>query len=145
MKYDPIYKHQDQLNQFEFRNLIVNSLEESIKTKHISWDEQTRGTVQDWMEKFSQPGIFPEQEFLQLASIFLNRKFVLYPVNPHYNTNGGLPNKIEIFPHKDCECGQKTPEEVQPFTMLYYEETNFVDPHYQSIRPLKSKNINNNN
>ena len=57
MKYDPFYKHQDRLNQFEFRNLIVNSLEESIKTKHISWDKQTRGTVQDWMEKFSQTGV----------------------------------------------------------------------------------------
>ena len=141
MKHDPILKHQDKLNQFEFRNLIVNSLEESIKTKHISWDEQTRGTVQDWVGKFSQPYIFPEQEFIQLASIFLNRKFVLYPVNPYY-TNGP-PNKIEIFPHKDCGCGQKTPEDVRPFTMLYYEETNFVDPHYQSIRPLKNTSNNN--
>ena len=130
MKHDPFYMHQEGLDQFEFRSLIVNFLDECIANGHISWDEQTRGSTKLWIEKFSQPYVFPEQEFIQIASVFLNRKIVLYPVDP-YNAN---PRKIEISPHENCGCGLEAPDEA--FTMLYYEETNFVSPHYQSIFPI---------
>ena len=62
----------------------------------------------------------------------LNRKIDLYPVNP-YQTDGQV-KKIEILPHKDCGCGMETPN-YRSFSMLYYEETHFATPHYQSIIP----------
>ena len=46
----------------------------------------------------------------------------------------GQARKIELLPHEDCGCGIELPE-YEPFSMLYYEETHFASPHYQSIRP----------
>ena len=154
MKYDPIHKFQTGLDALEFRQLIVNYLPEFIDTNHIFWDTETRGKVEVWMEKFSQNYVYPEQEFLQLCCTFLNRyvnsilitgidpleyfkmfifrKIVLYPVNP-YDTNGQV-RKIELLPHGDCGCGIEM-SNYEPFYMLYYEESNFLSPHYQSIRP----------
>ena len=138
MKYDPIHKFQCGMDVFEFRQLIVNYLPEFKDTGHIYWDLETRGSIEAWMEKFSQNYVFPEQEFIQMASTFLNRKIDLYPVNP-YDMDGPV-QKIEIFPHKDCGCGMDMPDYL-PFSMLYYEETHFATPHYQSIRPKQEIQI----
>ena len=135
MTYDPILKYQNGLDALEFRELIVNYLPEFIDTKHIYWDTETRGSIEAWMEKFSKNYIFPEQEFLQLACTFLNRKIDLYPVNPYMT---GPVRKIELLPHTDCGCGMEMPN-YEPFSMLYFEEANFVTPHYQSIRPLSER------
>ena len=80
--------------------------------------------------------------FLRLASTFLNRKIVLFPVNP-YNQDQPA-KKIEIFPHNE-HCGCETEnQEYGPFTLLYYEETYFATPHFQSIHPVASSNTTEN-
>ena len=50
----------------------------------------------------------------------------------------GPVRKIEILPHGDCNCGTEMPDYL-PFSMLYYEETHFASPHYQSIVLTKAK------
>ena len=52
----------------------------------------------------------------------------------------GPVRKIEILPHGDCNCGTEMPDYL-PFSMLYYEETHFATPHYQSIRPKQEIQI----
>ena len=127
------------IDHTEFRRIIANRLPEYIENGHINWDIPKRGPVKEWVKTYSQVGAYVGQEFLQLASIYLNRKIILYPVNPVANENDQEANrnvnKIEIFPHEDCNCGIESTNH-EPITLLYYEETNFVTPHFQSIRPI---------
>ena len=87
-------------------------------------------SIKSWKEHFSQNNVFCEEEIIQLASIFLNRKIKIFSV-----MDAERRDRV-IYPHKDCNCGIETPEE--PFYLLFYEEAHFISPHYESIRPKKS-------
>ena len=94
MKYDPIHKLQHGMDVFEFHQLIVNYLPEFIHSGHIYWDIQTGGSIEAWMEIFSQNYVFPEQEFIQMAKTFLNRK--IDSKRKYYHQINGLQNQIPV-------------------------------------------------
>ena len=148
MTYDKEHKNL-KLNHIEFRRLIANSLDENVRNEHIYWDIGARGcSIETWTKKYSREGCYVGEVFLRLASTFLNRKIELYPVNPYVVQENTITNddpttakKIEIFPHNE-HCGCKTSENNQMniITLLYYEETYFASPHFQSIRPNAKNN-----
>ena len=137
MTYDREHRNL-KLTHIEFRKLIANSLEENVRNGHIHWDSDARGcSIDVWIKKYSKVGCYVGEVFLRLASTFLNRKIVLFPVNPYVQKDESA-KKIEILPHNE-HCGCKTSENQeyeQQCTLLYYEETYFATPHFQSIRPV---------
>ena len=83
MTYDREHRHL-KLTHKEFRRLIANSLEENVQNGHIHWDLHARGcSIEAWVKKYSRVGCYVGEVFLRLASTFLNRKIVLFPVNPY--------------------------------------------------------------
>ena len=142
MTYDREHRNL-KLTHKEFRRLIANSLEENVQNGHIHWDLHARGcSIEAWVKKYSRVGCYVGEVFLRLASTFLNRKIVLFPVNP-YNQDQPA-KKIEIFPHNEhCGCEAEN-QDYGPFTLLYYEETYFATPHFQSIHPVASSNTTEN-
>ena len=83
-------------------------------------------TVQEWQTEMIQAGHYMDEVFVRTAAELLGRQIILYPVIP----NPQMRDRITISP------SQETTHE--PFHILYYEERNFVNPHYQSIMPRPS-------
>ena len=75
-----------------------------------------------------------DAEFVQLSSIFANRKIVIYSV-----MDCEVRDQV-IDPHFDCNCGLETPNEP-PLYLMHYDDVHFINPHYQSIRPKPNNNI----
>ena len=91
-------------------------------------------TKDSWKNYFSQDYIFCDAEFVQLTSLAVNRRIVIYSV-----MDNELRDQV-IDPHLDCNCGQETPNEP-PLYMLHYDDIHFLSGHYQSIRPKPNSNI----
>ena len=79
-------------------------------------------------EKFSQTDLVLvfSKVFVRTAAELLGRQIILYPVIPHQNDR----HRVIISPSIQSIH--------EPFHIIYYEETNFVNPHYQSIRPRQT-------
>ena len=90
--------------------------------------------IDSWKNYFGQDFISCDAEFVQLSSIFANRKIVIYSV-----MDCEVRDQV-VDPHLDCECGQETPNEP-PLYFLHYDDIHFASPHYQSIRPKPNFNI----
>ena len=100
MTYDREHRNL-KLTHIEFRKLIANSLEENVRNGHIHWDSDARGcSIDVWIKKYSKVGCYVGEVFLRLASTFLNRKIVLFPVNPYVQKDESA-KKIEILPHNE--------------------------------------------
>ena len=108
---------------------IVDFLPDCIADGHIEWIEAEYGKVDHWMEKM-RGNEWCDQNFIQLVSIYFNRKIIIFPVFPQNECDRNI-----IDPHDNCNCGEQVDESTTPFSLLYYEETHFVSAHYQSIRP----------
>ena len=86
-----------------------------------------RCTLQEWQNEMIQEGHYTDEIFVRTLAELLQRQIILYPVIPDPDREG---DRITISP------SQETTHE--PFHILYYEERNFVNPHYQSIMPRPS-------
>ena len=86
-----------------------------------------RCTVEEWQNEMIQEGHYTDEIFARTLAELLQRQIILYPVIPDPDREG---DRITISP------SQETIHE--PFHILYYEERNFVNPHYQSIMPSPS-------
>ena len=86
-----------------------------------------RCTPQEWQNEMIQEGHYTDEIFVRTVAELLQRQIILYPVIPDPDREG---DRITISP------SQETTHE--PFHIIYYEEANFVNPHYQSIMPRPS-------
>ena len=75
-----------------------------------------------------QEGHYTDEVFVRTAAELLGRQIILYPVNPNQNPNHR--DRVIVSPSFESQH--------EPFHIIYYEETNFINPHYQSIRPRQS-------
>ena len=107
---------------------IYLSLCFQIATQEITWLEGL-GSIEDWMKRMKKDGCYCDQVFLQLTSLYLNREIIIIPALG--------TTQIEISPHHSSLRETKRRE---PFHVLYFSETHFASPHYQSIRPKNGKN-----
>ena len=128
LKKDSEFSHFD-FTPEEFREFIVDFLPDCIADGHIEWIDAEYGKVDHWMEKM-RGNEWCDQNFIQLVSIYFNRKIIIFPVFPQNECDRNI-----IDPHDNCNCGEQVDESTTPFSLLYYEETHFVSAHYQSIRP----------
>ena len=69
--------------------------------------------------------VYADQVFIQIAAELLNRPFVLVTVHKESGDNNS--GKILITPQTSIG---------NPLYFLYFTESKFLSPHYQSIRPL---------
>ena len=69
--------------------------------------------------------VYADQVFIQIAAELLNRPFVLVIVRKESGDNNS--GKILITPQTSIG---------NPLYFLYFTESKFLSPHYQSIRPL---------
>ena len=134
MKYDKEhFVHDFDIN--EFRQLIVNFLDENIQNNHIEWiSGDGYGSKSEWVKKMSA-NAWCDEVFLRLVAIFLNRRIIVYPIF------GKKLNHSIIVPHESCDCDKSEQNENDPLTLLYYEEAHFAGSHYQSIRPKNKPHL----
>ena len=102
-----------------------------IATQEITWLEGL-GSIEDWMKHMKKDGCYCDQVFLQLTSLYLNREIIIIPALG--------TTQIEISPHHSSLKLRET-KRRDPFHVLYFSETHFSSPHYQSIRPKNGKNL----
>ena len=82
--------------------------------------------VQGWIDKMMQNGHWCDHVFLQLASNYLNKDFVILPINPEDGHNG--TDRIVIKAKSSIG---------EPFYFLHYSSNTL---HFQSIRPKLDAN-----
>ena len=87
-------------------------------------ESNTEVDVQEWICKMMQNGYWCDHAFLQLASNYLNKDFVILPINPEDGHNG--TDRIVI--NAKSSIGE-------PFYFLHYSNR-----HFQSIRPKLDAN-----
>ena len=73
-------------------------------------------------------GCYCDHVFIQLASLFLNKKIIIIPVLGK--------TQIEISPQNGLQTAI-----MESYYVLYYSEAQFHTPHYQSIRPKNYEKI----
>ena len=79
-------------------------------------------------EKLSRDKEYIDDVFLQVSAIYLNVTILIYPVRPKlpYNQDQSLGVLVVTPPSKNTQ---------EVLHILYYPETTFINPHYQSIIP----------
>ena len=107
-------------------SMLDKSLSKQEKTKEAT-NANVRCTVEEWQNEMIQEGHYTDEIFVRTLAELLQRQIILYPVIPDPDKEN---DRITISP------SQETTHE--PFHILYYEERNFVNPHYQNIMPRPS-------
>ena len=128
-RHDPIHSgmlftHRD------LRHDVVHYVPDMVRLGLLSADIFYRGnsesiSVQEWQNDMIREGTYTDEIFMRAAVELLGRQIILYPVIPD-------PNQLERV---TISPSYAVPAGTEPFHILYYEEANFVNPHYQSIRP----------
>ena len=77
-------------------------------------------------------GHYTDEIFVRTAAELLQRQIILYPVIPNINDN----DRLIVSPSIESTH--------EPFHIIYYEEANFVNPHYQSVRPRETPPLSSN-
>ena len=100
------------------------------------WDSITNAyvpcTVLEWQNEMIQVGHYTDEIFVRTAAELLGRQIILYPVIP--NQNDG--DRVIVSPSIESTH--------EPFHIIYYEEANFINPHYQSVRPRDAPPLSSN-
>ena len=105
-----------------FRSTIVNSLNFMIAMQRIE-SPLTPSQRLEWLNRMGTDGEFADHIFLQLTANVLDRNIVIRRVISNEVTTISPVNGIgghHIYPS---------------LNVLFYEETEFIHGHYQSIRP----------
>ena len=82
-------------------------------------------SIDAWRANMANDFVYADQVFIQIAAELLNRPFVLVTV--HKESGDNKSGKILITPQTSIG---------NPLYFLYFTESKFLSPHYQSIRPL---------
>ena len=118
--YDPQWRFMS-FNADTFRSTIVNTLNFMIESGRIE-SPLTQSQRLEWLNRMGTSGEFADHIFLQLTANVLDRNIVIARV---------ISNEITTITPVNGVVGHLYPA----LNVLYYEETDFVHGHYQSIRP----------
>ena len=118
--YDPQWRFMS-FNADTFRSTIVNTLNFMIESGRIE-SPLTQSQRLEWLNRMGTSGEFADHIFLQLTANVLDRNIVITRV---------ISNEITTITPVNGVVGHLYPS----LNVLYYEETDFVHGHYQSIRP----------
>ena len=105
------------------RTQVVANSELVIATKGLEWPGDI--SIDAWRAKMANDFVYADKVFIQIAAELLNRPFVLVTV--HKESGDNKSGKILITPQTSIG---------NPLYFLYFTESKFLSPHYQSIRPL---------
>ena len=131
MYYNYRYDHdQDVSNAYDVHTLrtgVSGSLIASISSEIITFVRSEEGITDpvEWTREMSENARFADHHFIQLTAELLNRQIIIYSVFSDEGT--GIEGSTIINP------SVPPPMNARPLTLLYYSDTSFVSPHYQSI------------
>ena len=129
------------VDAYELRVQVVLSLEKSVKQGLLVWpgvDETMEivdndfGTMKQWKQKMLRPGTWGDAVFLRLASLYLETDIFPIPAFREAAENTTLGYTV-IRAEKTTSS--------EPLYLFYFSESEFENPHYQSIRPATEDNI----
>ena len=119
--YDPQWRFMS-FTSDTFRSAIVNSLNLMIETQRIE-SPLTQSQRLEWLNQMGTNGEFADHIFLQLTANVLDRNIVITRV---------ISNEVTTITPVNGMGGHH----IYPsLNVLFYEETEFIHGHYQSIRP----------
>ncbi len=111
----------------QIRSMVVHQLGLLEATGKIAWPGHM--SMEDWSKYMIQDGTYCDQVFFLLSAEVFNREIVLVPIFAEDgHDNSGL---IKFTPSSFLSS-----QMYSPFYLLYYSDTKFVNPHFQSIRPI---------
>ena len=136
MEFDPLWKNvSTSTDVLTMRSKVVAYLDSLIlkgKTDWNDWDPSGElGSKQQWAKTMLEWGTFADRNFIQLASEYLSREFVIIPVIAPKSGS----DRVVIKPFTSTA-------KYAPFYFLYFSDARFYSPHYQSIRPNTATNQN---
>ena len=128
------------VDAYELRVQVVLSLENSVKQGLLEWPggdetldvENEIGTQRQWKQKMLLPGAWGDAVFLRLASLYLETDIILIPAFRESGENTTLGYTV-------IRAEKRTSSE--PLYLFYFSDTEFKNPHYQSVRPATEYNI----
>ena len=110
------------LSILEMRQLIVEQLGSEENT-HVEMIDPDYNSIEDWKQKMQQNHVYCDETFQQLAADYFRRDLILVCAYQEdgYDQMGRIVKK--------CNFETNGP----PFHLLYYNETRFIEGHFQSI------------
>ena len=90
------------------------------------------GTAEEWKRKIYNPSEYGDEVVLNLASNLLSLNIIIVPAFKESGVYTGLG--ITLIKPLD------TPKHP-PVILFYYSDSDFVSPHYQSVRPRSEVNV----
>jgi len=114
------------------RQKLVQAAYNSIKSGKLTWP--CSETSENWRDRMNQEGTMGDEVILQAASNLFNKDIVILPVfhEAAHNQDLGITLICPNSPH---------PPDSSAIYLLYYSESCFTTPHYQSIRPANTINV----
>lgn len=111
----------------QLRIKLVQTGYNSIKAGKLHWP--STDSLEQWKDAMGREGTMGDQIILQAASNLLLRDIVILPVF-HDASHDPVAGITRISP--TCSA---PPASCSPIFLLYYSESRFQNPHYQSIVP----------
>jgi len=125
MMYDEKLKKMN-WDEHKARSQVIASAEMIIYSKDLEWPGEY--SIDDWKATMARDGTYVDATFLQIAAELLSRKIVLILCHHEDGDNNSGTRVIE-------------PRALngESLYFLYYPESRFASPHYQSIRPVQEE------
>ncbi len=114
----------------QLRAMVVHQLPLLEATGKISWPGHQ--PMDQWIGTMLNDATFCDHIFLQLTAEVFNRELVLVPIFQDGHADG----QIKFQPSTGM------PHDFNPFYFLYFSESRFVNPHYQSIQRKETCLVN---
>ena len=104
------------------RNLLCDSFLDIEELHELILKEgQQEESKEEYYKRMIKNGEYGDHIMLKTAATVFERNIIVYPV---------FPNPFWDLPFKPCPPSQA----IHPdFTLLHYDDTNFITPHYRSI------------
>ena len=118
----------------EFRTKVVTyGYDKFLKTKKLTWSgDPELGSPKEWRRNMLQLGVYGDEVALTLASNVLGVDIVIIPAFRESSVHPGLG--ITVIK------SIKKPQ-YDPLYMFLFSESDFKEPHYQSVRPIDDDNV----
>ena len=91
-----------------------------------------QGTAEDWKRKMSNPTEYGDEVVLNLACNLLSVTIIIIPAFKESGHNSGLGITFIKALNKP---------QHPPIFLFYYPDSDFISPHYQSVRPRSEVNV----
>ena len=93
-------------------------------------EDEAIGSKYVWKKHMSKDKVFADDRFIQLSAEVFNRVIIIVPV---FHEDGyGDAGLIPITPTSPLP-------NTEPFYLLYYSESRFINGHYQSIQKIQPR------